>query len=76
MASCETVDQAAVMVGKGYAAAIVVDTFKSDKAYNIGHGLKGVPCPHTTGKVDSCLNCKLCLNANKLKNEKPVERIK
>jgi hypothetical protein len=51
--------------GAGYASALVVPKLKSDKAYKIGQ-FKGIPCPHQTGKVKSCKDCRLCLNSQKL----------
>ena len=50
----------------GYAAAIVVDKFPSDKAFSLpGSTTKIVPCPaETRGKT--CVECRLCLDADKL----------
>ena len=66
--SCESLQQAKKAVDDGFAAALVVDEFKSDKAYNIGEGLIGIPCPQETKKAKTCLDCKLCMKADKLKN--------
>ncbi|NUQ78588.1 MAG: hypothetical protein HUU21_34095, partial [Polyangiaceae bacterium] len=50
----------------GYAAAIVVDKFPSDKAFPLPRSnAKLVPCPaETRGKT--CVECRLCLDADKL----------
>lgn len=50
----------------GYAAAIVVNEFPSDKAFILpGSSAKIVPCPaETRGKT--CVECRLCLDADKL----------
>lgn len=50
----------------GYAAAIVVDEFPSDKAFFLpGSNTRIVPCPaETRGKT--CVECRLCLDADKL----------
>lgn len=64
--SVETVKAAKQASDAGYAAAMVVESFEDTKAYPIGEGLTGIPCPVQTGKADSCVKCRLCLNADKL----------
>lgn len=50
----------------GYAAAIVVDRFPSDKAFSVpGSSTKIVPCPAET-RGTTCVECRLCLDADKL----------
>jgi hypothetical protein len=43
----------------GYATAIVVGEFAQTTAYKKG-GVKVVPCPQETGRVPTCVACKLC----------------
>lgn len=64
--SCETVRQCVRSARVGFASALVVKDFKQDKAYDLGHGLKGIPCPAQTGRAASCVACGLCLNADRL----------
>ena len=69
--SCHTLKAVRTAYKQGYAAALVVRKFKSDKAYPIGE-FKGIPCPYQTHKVDSCKNCRLCFNADKLRENKRI----
>lgn len=65
LASCETTQDVKKARKKGYATAIVVDKFKSDKAWT-EDGIKIVPCPEMTRGI-VCTDCRLCLNDNNLK---------
>lgn len=50
----------------GYAPAIVVETFPSDKAFSLPESdVKWIPCPAQTKDV-SCVDCRLCFDADKL----------
>lgn len=62
--SCQTLEQVKSAHKAGYAAALVVGRFKSDKRYSINHGkgIFGIPCPVQTGRCESCMQCKLCFN--------------
>jgi len=62
LASVETTDEIAEARSRGYAAAIVVDSFKSDKLYNLD-GEKILPCPNQTKKIQ-CVDCGLCMKAD------------
>ena len=55
---------------KGYTPAIVVDRFRSKRAWK-WNGWRVIPCPAETGKV-TCVECRLCLNADKLFARKAV----
>jgi hypothetical protein len=61
LASIEAPGQAAEAARQGYASALVVDQFASQRAYPIAPGLQLVPCPaETRGKT--CAECRLCLD--------------
>ena len=66
LASVERPEDIAAARAAGYAAAIVVDKFPSDKAFSVpGSNTKIIPCPaETRGKT--CVECRLCLDADKL----------
>lgn len=65
LASCETADQARQAMAQGYAAALVVDHYQSDKLY-IHEGLKLLPCPYQTRKIQ-CRDCRLCWDDARLR---------
>ncbi len=60
LASCETAEQVYQARARGYAAALVVDEFEGDKAYQCD-GFRIVPCPYQTRGV-KCVDCRLCLD--------------
>lgn len=64
LASIDNIDQAKEARGQGYATAIIVDKFDSDKSFKLG-GIKYIPCPAQTRDV-SCSDCNLCMNADRL----------
>lgn len=66
LASCETSKDVQAAKDRGYATAMVVQSFQKDTAYE-QDGMKMVPCPEQTGRAKSCDECRLCLNAEKLK---------
>jgi hypothetical protein len=66
LASCENAEQVMEANEKGYAAAVVVEKFESDKVYE-KDGLKILPCPQQTGRVKNCVECRACMKADKLK---------
>jgi|SRR5579862_1215538 len=71
--SCQSVMEAKREHNRGYAAALVVpEQFTSPKAIDLGDGFKGIPCPFQTGKTKSCIDCKLCLHADKLHKSKAI----
>jgi hypothetical protein len=65
LASCETATDVIDAKSKGYATAVVVDKFASDKAYHVD-GIKVIPCPEATGKAANCSECRLCWNDSRL----------
>lgn len=66
LASCETVQDAKRANAAGYAAAVVVESFASTKAYSVD-GMKLIPCPAQTHKGIQCVDCKLCWDDSKLR---------
>ena len=66
LASITTIDEVKDAKKQGYAPAIVVPSFKSDKAFIIdGSDTKWIPCPAQTRDIP-CVNCRLCFNADRL----------
>lgn len=59
-ASCETAEQVKHARERGYATALVVDEFASDKLYEVGD-VKILPCPAQT-RHTTCSDCRLCFN--------------
>lgn len=64
LASCETSEGVRAAWGRGYAAAVAVPQFASDKAYDLG-GVRVVPCPAQTRGV-VCTDCGLCFDDRRL----------
>lgn len=70
--SCETLEQAEKAHSDGFASSMVVSEFKSEKAYDLGNGFKGIPCPEQTGKQENCVKCGLCMKDTLLHKNKMV----
>lgn len=70
--SCQTMGEVKEAHKRGWATALVVAGFKSEKAYSLGDGFTGIPCPYQTGKTKSCVDCGLCLDDQKLRDRKLV----
>ncbi len=70
LASCESVSQAKLAMGRSYAAAVVVDSFQQPKAYELD-GVKLIPCPEQTRGV-KCVDCRLCFNDKALLEREAV----
>lgn len=68
LASCENAEQIKQAHSRGYAAAVVVDSFPSDKAYMLDD-VKVIPCPAQT-KGKTCDACRLCMHSDKLLHSK------
>ena len=66
LASCETTRAIREARQRGYATALVVPKFESDKAYTLD-GIKVIPCPQQTGHSKDCTTCKLCWDDSRLK---------
>lgn len=67
LASGEAPRQMVEAMDKGYATAIVVDKFKSDKLYE-ENGVKILPCAQQTRGVQ-CVDCRLCFNDTRLREK-------
>lgn len=74
--SCTSLRQAETANKAGYASALIVKEFKSDKKYYIGRGMYGIPCPVQTGRVKSCVDCKICMLDSKLQERNLVVLLK
>lgn len=70
LASVDSVSDIEQARAQGYAPAIVVPEFTTDKAFTLpGSDTKFIPCPaqtHPGGKEIGCTDCRLCFNANRL----------
>ena len=66
LASCEKTSELAAARARGYATAVVVSEFKTDKLYVDG-GEKILPCPEMTGRAASCEDCRLCWDDARLR---------
>lgn len=64
LASAERPDQVLAYQDKGYATAMVVDKFESERLYK-KDGLSILPCPNQTRGVQ-CTSCRLCLDDDRL----------
>lgn len=65
LASVETAAGYHAARARGYACAIVVDQFRSERAYDSGEGFKILPCPAQTRGV-TCDQCRLCWDDDRL----------
>ena len=69
LASCENGDQVADAQARGYATALVVETFESDRRYQAGtDAVPIIPCPAQT-RHGNCADCGLCFNDKRLREE-------
>jgi hypothetical protein len=66
LASCERPEDAAAAMRRGYAAALVVERFDRDAAYQCGP-VKVLPCPNQTRDVQ-CRDCRLCWDDRRLRD--------
>jgi len=64
LASVANVTEAKEAKLQGYASAIVVPDFPSDKVFSLeGSDIKWIPCPAQTRGV-GCTDCKICMKSN------------
>lgn len=67
LASIEKIEQAWEVRRQGYAPALVVATHPEDgKAWKDSTGHTWIPCPAQTQANKSCVDCRLCMNADAL----------
>jgi hypothetical protein len=65
LASCETVEEVRHARARGYATALVVDSFATEKAHDVAPGVCLLPCPNQTRGV-TCERCGLCMDDQRL----------
>lgn len=65
LASVETIGAAKEALSAGYAPALVVAKFGTDKA-SVIDGVRVIPCPAQTRKGVQCIDCRLCWDADAL----------
>lgn len=67
LASVERVEDIDVAREAGYAAAIIVEKFPSERAFRLpGTTMKIIPCPGETSRKIPCVKCRLCLEPDLL----------
>lgn len=66
LASVESADDARAAQARGWVPAFVMGEFPSDKLFVVD-GVKVLPCPEQTGRAESCVECRLCLDDSKLR---------
>lgn len=69
--SCEKFEQVEQAHKDGFAAAMVVESHESKKAYR-KNGFTIIPCPQQTGSVKDCAQCKLCSQDKKIHSKRAV----
>lgn len=70
LASVSNIAEADKAFTRGYAPAMVVTEFESERAYTMaGSDIRWIPCPAQTKNV-SCDDCGLCMNASRLEDER------
>ena len=70
LASVETIKGAVDAMSRGYAAAIVVQKFEQEAAYDV-NGVTLLPCPNQTKGV-TCRDCGLCRDDDRLREQRIV----
>ncbi len=69
LASCFSAAEVQLARAKGYATSIVLPFLKFNTFKTFQYqGVKVVPCPHQTGKVQDCDQCRMCMKDGKLYN--------
>jgi hypothetical protein len=67
LASCEKPAQVSEAQERGYATALVIPEFQSDKKYDY-EGVQVIPCPSQTREV-RCVDCRLCFDDKRLRDK-------
>jgi hypothetical protein len=67
LASIENTADGREALERGYAPAVVVPQFEGDRAF-VQDGIRWIPCPAQTKDDVSCADCKLCMNADALRD--------
>lgn len=71
LASCETVEGAALAMSFGYAAAIVLESFDGHTKKFVKDGVKILPCLNQTKDIQ-CVDCRICFETEPLLRTKTV----
>lgn len=71
IASCETMSDVRLAMKRGYAAAVVVHKHEGHVAKMVD-GLRILPCPAQTGKVENCKACRVCMRDGLMRKAKLV----
>ena len=72
LASVETLADARKAMARGYAVAMVVSSFASDKASMLADDVKGIPCPSQTRDNIACTDCRLCWDDQALLSRRAI----
>jgi hypothetical protein len=67
LASIESTADGRRAIRRGYAPAVVVERFEGPKAFE-RDGIKWIPCPAQTRDDVSCDSCRLCMDADALRD--------
>lgn len=72
LASCERPIEAHDALALGYAPAITVEAFPGRRAFDLGYGVKAIPCPfEALGKGrPTCVECRLCFDDARLRSSR------
>ena len=74
LASCERTCQGPEALARGYAPAVVVDSFPNGARAFEADGVRWIPCPAQTSETSAnprtCVDCRLCWNAEALLQRK------
>lgn len=68
LASCETAVDVGAARARGYATALVVETFPSERRFQ-SDGETVVPCPAQTRKGVTCASCRACMDSERLRRK-------
>jgi hypothetical protein len=67
LASIESTADGRKALKRGYAPAVIVERFNGSKAFELD-GVRWIPCPAQTRDDVSCDSCRLCMNADALRD--------
>jgi hypothetical protein len=68
LASCENLDQAREAAARGYAVAMVVPEHAPSGRAEVVDGFRVVACPEQTGRAETCVDCRLCMGDEGLRD--------
>jgi hypothetical protein len=70
LASCETVKDVRAARKRGYATAITLEKFPGRRAFLLNSKEKVIPCPAQTTEGVTCSSCRLCMDAERLHEQR------